>query len=109
MNMRSFTFKLDDMQQQLLRQELKSPKYKPEIVPHTQIAVSIPDCRINLYNSGKLLIQGKAAQDWVTFTLETEITQRSKKSGTKICTIQKPSSPTWASMKAGKVIFSARW
>ncbi len=78
MNMRSFTFKLDDMQQQLLRQELKSPKYKPEIVPHTQIAVSIPDCRINLYNSGKLLIQGKAAQDWVTFTLETEILKEAK-------------------------------
>ncbi|MEN8255093.1 MAG: ribonuclease HIII [Verrucomicrobiota bacterium] len=73
MNTNSFTFKLTEEQQQALRQLLKSPKYLPENVPHTQIAVSIPDCRINLYNSGKLLVQGKAAHEWITFTLETEI------------------------------------
>ncbi|MEN7973793.1 MAG: ribonuclease HIII [Verrucomicrobiota bacterium] len=73
MNTNSFTFKLNEEQQQTLLLLLKSPKYLPATVPHTQIAVSIPDCRINLYNSGKLLVQGKAAQEWVTFTLETEI------------------------------------
>ena len=31
------------------------------------------DCRINLYDSGKLLIQGKGAHDWVLFTLEPSI------------------------------------
>ncbi|MCK4564364.1 MAG: ribonuclease HIII [Verrucomicrobia bacterium] len=73
MNTNSFTFKLSEEQQRELRQLLASPKYLPTSVPHTQIAVSIPDCRINLYHSGKLLVQGKAAQEWITFTLETEI------------------------------------
>ncbi len=73
MNTNSFTFKLSDEQQLALRQLLKNPKYLPETVPHTQVAASIPDCRINLYNSGKLLVQGKAAEEWITFTLETEI------------------------------------
>lgn len=73
MNTNSFTFKLSDEQQQALVKLLKSPKYIPATVPHTRIAVSIPDCRINLYNSGKLLVQGKAAHEWITFTLETEI------------------------------------
>jgi len=73
MNTNSFTFKLDEEQQTCLKQLLAHPKYHPENVPHTQLAVSIPDCRINLYNSGKLLVQGKAAQEWITFTLETEI------------------------------------
>lgn len=73
MNTNSFTFKLDEEQQQALIRLLKSPKYLPATVPHTRIAASIPDCRINLYNSGKLLVQGKAAHEWITFTLETEI------------------------------------
>ncbi len=73
MNANSFTFKLTEEQQQAVRQLLGNPKYLPETVPHTQKAVSIPDCRINLYNSGKLLVQGKAAQEWITFTLETEV------------------------------------
>ena len=73
MNTNSFTFKLNEEQQQELLQLLKGSKYLTTTVPHTQAAVSIPDCRINLYNSGKLLVQGKAAQEWITFTLETEI------------------------------------
>ncbi len=73
MNTNSFSFKLDSEQQQELVQLLSNPKYLPEKVPHTTVAVSIPDCRINLYTSGKLLVQGKAAQDWVTFTLEPDI------------------------------------
>jgi len=73
MKSNSFTFKLDEEQQTALLNLLRNPKYIPETVPHTKIAVSIPDCRINLYTSGKLLVQGKAAQEWITFTLETEI------------------------------------
>ena len=73
MNTNSFSYKLSDEQQLALRELLTHSKYLPTKVPHTQIAVSILDCRINLYNSGKLLVQGKAAQEWITFTLETEI------------------------------------
>ncbi|MDF7808527.1 ribonuclease HIII [Pontiellaceae bacterium B12219] len=73
MKTNSFTFKLNEEQQEQLLELLKNSNYVPENVPHTRIAVSIPDCRINLYNSGKLLVQGKASQEWITFTLETEI------------------------------------
>ncbi len=73
MNTNSFTFKLDETQQEELVQLLQNPRYLPVNVPHTKVAVSITDCRINLYQSGKLLVQGKAARDWVTFTLEPEI------------------------------------
>lgn len=73
MKANSFTFKVTKEQQSALMALLKSPKYQPENVPHTQIAVSIPDCRINLYSSGKLLVQGKGAEEWVTFILEPEI------------------------------------
>ena len=78
MNTNSFTFKLDDAQQQALIRLLKNPRYLPETVPHTQVAASIPDCRINLYKSGKLLLQGKGAVEWITFTLETEILKEAR-------------------------------
>jgi ribonuclease HIII len=73
MNTNSFTFKLTSEQQQELLALLKNPKYGVEKVPYTQIAVAIADCRINLYTSGKLLVQGKAAREWITFTLEPDI------------------------------------
>ncbi len=78
MKTNSFTFKLTESEQDAVHHLLKNPKYCPEKVPHTRIAVSIPDCRINLYNSGKLLVQGKAAQEWITFTLETEILKEAR-------------------------------
>lgn len=74
----SFTYKLTPAQQDDLATLLGGSTYIPENVPHTRIAVSIKDCRINLYNSGKLLVQGKAAQEWITFTLETEILKEAK-------------------------------
>lgn len=73
MNRNSFTYKLTETQQDCLLELLKHPKYNPEQVPHTRMAASIPDCRINLYTSGKLLVQGKAAQEWITFTLEPSV------------------------------------
>ncbi|MDF7800513.1 ribonuclease HIII [Pontiellaceae bacterium B1224] len=73
MKTNSFAFKLNQQQQDETFKLLSTHNYIPQKVPHTRIAVSIPDCRINLYNSGKLLIQGKAAEEWITFTLETEI------------------------------------
>ncbi len=78
MKTNSFTFKLDEQEQQKLRKLLKDLKYVPAQVPHTQAAASIPDCRINLYNSGKLLVQGKAAKEWVEFTLEPEILKEAR-------------------------------
>lgn len=69
----SFTFPLTPEQQQTLKELLRTGNYLAATVPYTQIAVDGPDCRIALYTSGKLVVQGKGAQDWVTFTLEPEI------------------------------------
>ncbi len=69
----SYTFKLTPDQQDRLERLLQAGNYRPIDVPHTRIAVDGPDCKINLYQSGKCLVQGKGAEDWVTFTLEPEI------------------------------------
>ncbi|MBC8207322.1 MAG: ribonuclease HIII [Kiritimatiellales bacterium] len=74
MKQNSHTIKLTAEQQEKLIVILQDSKYTPVEVPHTRIAVSAENCRINLYNSGKCLIQGKGAEDWITFTLEPEVT-----------------------------------
>ena len=70
-----YSFKLTDDQQKSCTAYLKvhELEYKEEIVPYTSIAVSKPNCRINLYTSGKLVVQGKSAEEWVTFVLEPQI------------------------------------
>ena len=66
----SFTFTLDPTQQKALIRELSNEKYESATVPHTQIAVKGPNFGVNLYKSGKCLIQGKGGAEWVEFTLE---------------------------------------
>ncbi len=65
-----YSYKLTAEQQEVLAAILESGNYKTETVEHTIIAVSLPDCRINLYNSGKCVIQGKGSTDFITFTME---------------------------------------
>ncbi len=66
----SFTYKLDADQQSTLTEILRCGNYRPTEVPYTSIAAKGEDCIINLYTSGKLLIQGKGAQEFVQFVLE---------------------------------------
>jgi len=73
MKQNSFTIKLTDEQQAKLAALLRKGLYTPVDVPHTLIAVDTGTCRINLYNSGKCLVQGKGAEEWITFTLEPEV------------------------------------
>ena len=70
---KSKTFKLNAEQQKSIISELNRDTYEKMAVPHTQIAAKGRQCSISLYNSGKLLIQGKGTADWITFTLEPEI------------------------------------
>jgi ribonuclease HIII len=74
MKQNSHTIKLTGEQQEKLITILQNTKYTPTEVPHTRIAVAAEKCRINLYNSGKCLVQGKGAEEWITFVLEPEIT-----------------------------------
>lgn len=69
----SYTFKLDETQQKALMNVLRSGNYRPMTVEHSLIATEGPDCNIALYKSGKCLVQGRDAAEWVTFTLEPQV------------------------------------
>ena len=69
----SYTYKLDKEQQEALKIMLQMGNYRPKQVPHTIIAVEAENCVVNLYKSGKCLIQGKGAEDFVIFFLEPNI------------------------------------
>ncbi|NLL82676.1 MAG: ribonuclease HIII [Lentisphaerae bacterium] len=66
----SFTYILNADQQLSLKALLAEGNFKPVSVPHTSIAAEGNDCRINLYNSGKCLIQGRGAEEFVLYYLE---------------------------------------
>lgn len=72
----SYTFQMSEAEQEMVTAELSKTKYTSAVVPHTLMAASIDSCRINLYKSGKLLVQGKRAKDWVEFILEPNILKR---------------------------------
>lgn len=66
----SFTFELSETQQAALIMLLEGGNFKRADVPYSIIAADGDHCRIVLYTSGKAVIQGKGAQDFVAFTLE---------------------------------------
>ncbi|MGI5870149.1 MAG: ribonuclease HIII [Kiritimatiellia bacterium] len=74
----SFTFSLDREQQDRLHAMLAEGNFRPVTVPYTRIAVQAPswNCNINLYTSGKCLIQGAGAEEFVVNILEPMILQR---------------------------------
>ena len=79
MNLRprsSFTFELDAAEQARLRRELEQGNYQPLAVPHAVVAAGRPDCRIALYRSGKCVVQGSGASEWVAYVLEPVVLQR---------------------------------
>lgn len=69
----SFTFTLSERQQVILADLLKHGNYKLYKAEHARIAAQIPDCRIIIYTSGKCLVQGKGATDFVTYVLEPTV------------------------------------
>lgn len=69
----SFTFKLTAPQQQTLVRLLRDGNYRPAEVPHTIVAVRGPDFGVSVYTSGKCLIQGKGAQEFVLFVMEPQV------------------------------------
>ena len=69
----SFTFKLTEEQQIILADILNSGNYRPIQVPYTTVAAETDECKISIYTSGKCLVQGKAAKDFVQFVLEPKV------------------------------------
>jgi ribonuclease HIII len=79
MNKRNaFTYKLSDAERARLVPFLQQGNFRPTDVPHTLVAVRGEDCIINVYTSGKCLVQGKGAEDFVTFYLEPLILKRAE-------------------------------
>lgn len=72
----SYTFKCNGSEKKLLINELNNTKYIKTNVPYTSISVKTDKCIINLYDSNKILIQGKGAKDWINFILEPKIFKR---------------------------------
>ena len=71
----SFTYKLSKEQQQTLILILQDGTFTKTEVPYTTYSVKGNDCSINIYTSGKCLIQGKGAEDFILFYLEPMVTQ----------------------------------
>ena len=71
----SYTFVLNQEQQELLKTMLAMGNYRRKEVPHTIIAVEAENCVVNLYKSGKCLVQGNGAEDFVLFFLEPAVLQ----------------------------------
>jgi len=73
MKQTSFTILLTTEQRGKIKQILSNGNYRSREIPHTELAAEGRDCQISLYNSGKLLVQGRGAADWITFVLEPEV------------------------------------
>ena len=69
----SFTVPLTPAQQSALRELLQTGNYRPVATPHTVIAVEGDNVRVALYTSGKCLVQGAGAADFMQFILEPQV------------------------------------
>lgn len=70
---KSYSCKLTDEQREKLCAILENGNYQKVAVPYTTVAVKGNDCTINVYTSGKLLVQGQGTEDFILFTLEPEV------------------------------------
>jgi ribonuclease HIII len=76
----SYTAKLDDAQMAKLRAICEGRGFEPFEVAYTRFAFKSDSARINVaaYTSGKVVIAGKGTEEFVTMTLEPEVTGAAK-------------------------------
>ena len=74
----SFTFKIDAAQAQKLRGLLEAQGFTFREVPYAIFGAQKQKLTVNAYASGKLLVQGKGAKEFVEFTIEPEIIGEAK-------------------------------
>lgn len=74
----SHTCKLTDAQALALNAALLARNWKPRTVPYARFAYESEACNVVFYESGKLVVQGKGAQEFVEFVLEPEILKEVK-------------------------------
>jgi ribonuclease HIII len=73
-----YTAKLNDEQAAALAAHLKENGFKPREVPYARFAGEKDKLNVVFYESGKLVVQGKATQEFVEFVLEPEILKQAK-------------------------------
>lgn len=72
----SFSFTLDAEQQARLEEKLKTGNYKLKpAIQYVKVAAEGEHFSVQLYTSGKCLVQGRGAEDFVLFVMEPEILQ----------------------------------
>jgi ribonuclease HIII len=69
----SFTFKIDAAQAAKLRAILEEKGFTFREVPYTLWGAQKLKLTVNAYTSGKLLVQGRGAKEFIEFTIEPEI------------------------------------
>ncbi len=69
----SYTVKLTPAQMDEAVRILREGNYRRRTVEHAVAAAAGEDCQIVLYKSGKCLVQGKGAADWISFVLEPQV------------------------------------
>jgi ribonuclease HIII len=70
-----FTFVLTDPQAERLRDICERRGFEPYSVDYTRYAFHADGFNLTMYNSGKLVLQGKGAAEFIAFTIEPQITQ----------------------------------
>jgi ribonuclease HIII len=73
-----FTFKITAAQAEKLRGILAEKGFTFREVPYALFGAQKQRLTINAYTSGKLLVQGRGAKEFVEFTIEPEITGQAK-------------------------------
>src|SRR5580698_1192346 len=74
----TYSLKLDDNQMEKLRALLLSRGWESFDVAYARYAFKGRDCNVTAYESGKLVVAGKGTEEFVTMTLEPEITKAPK-------------------------------
>lgn len=74
----SHTCKLSDDQAARLRASLEERHYAFREVPYARFAAAKEKLTVVMYESGKLVIQGKSTRDFIEFVLEPEVLQRAE-------------------------------
>jgi len=69
----SYTYKITEPQAEQLRQILARQQFEFREVPYTLYGAKLGKLNVNAYTSGKLLVQGKGAKEFIEFTLEPVI------------------------------------
>jgi ribonuclease HIII len=74
----SYTCKLDAAQARTLQGWLETHGFRPREAPYARFAGEGEKVNVVFYESGKLVVQGKGAQEFVEFVLEPEILKQAR-------------------------------